>query len=282
MQQRIDRATTALMNWVQQNSSFKEAADLYRDIFVITEQALAKIKPALVFYQDLVQQALIQKTPILAQDALFPINPIDFADIARKMGEAFSKASKKEFPYQNLTALPQFSPKNLPFLLPLLLQNKTDFIVDFAQNSTYNIEAIYLYLKSIVVPFVVATATPYQKQIMQDAHSLVCPFCGSSAHYAILIKENGSRELFCALCHSRWSMPRITCCYCGNSDAQTQSIFYVDNKAGHRADVCFKCRRYIKTSNERILGYKVIPEIEDVITIELDTIAAREGFSKEG
>ncbi|MCL2474535.1 MAG: formate dehydrogenase accessory protein FdhE [Chloroflexi bacterium] len=282
MQQRIDKATATLRSWVQQNSAFKEAADLYQDIFVITEQALSKIKPALVFSAELVAQTLNKQMPILASNQSFPIDPKDFRDITTQIGEAFSRASQKEFPYQKLLALPQFSDENLANLLPLLLQNQTDFIVDFAQNSSYNLEAVYLYVQSIITPFVTATAKPYYQSILQKGHGNVCPFCGSAARYAVLTKKNGGRELFCALCHSRWSTLRITCCYCGNSDAQTQSIFYLHNDAGRRADVCFKCRRYIKTSNERLLGYEVIPEIEDVITMELDAIATKEGLSKEG
>jgi|GEM_PF-2944323 len=281
MQQRIDRATAVLRSWVQQNSAFKEAADLYQDIFVITEQALSKIKPALAFSTEFIEQALTKQTPILAPNDPFTIKPKDFRDISTQIGKAFSRAAQKEFPYQKLLNCRQFSDENLANLLPLLLQNQTDFIADFAKDSGYNIETIYLYVQSIMTPFVTVAAAPYYHQILQKNHSNACPFCGSAARYAVLTKKNGSRELFCALCHSRWSTLRITCCYCGNNDVQTQSIFYLNDDASHRADVCFKCHRYIKTSNERLLGYEVIPEIEDVITMELDAVAAKEGFSKE-
>ena len=135
MQQRIDKATATLRSWVQQNSAFKEAADLYQDIFVITEQALSKIEPALVFSTEFVTQALAKQIPILAPNQPFPISPKDFKDITTQIGEAFGKAAQKEFPYQKLLALPQFNNENLVNLLSLLLQNQTDFIVDFAQSS---------------------------------------------------------------------------------------------------------------------------------------------------
>ena len=54
--------------------------------------------------------------------------------------------------------------------------------------------------------------------------------------------------------------------------------FHIEEDSAHRADVCDKCHRYLKTTNERASDKEVIPQVENVTTIALDYLADKEGF----
>lgn len=263
------------------NQSLAKIAELHQQIFTITEQALSKIKPVLVFTEEEIKQALLKQKAILNEQAPFPLPKDKFDQVAKELGESFNALALKLFPYQNLLSLPQFKEQKLKYLLADLLQNKTAFLQEFSEkNSDCNLETVYLYVRSMLVPFVAATAAPYREHIKQKGSGLLCPFCGSEPNYAVLDKESGTRYLCCPLCHSTWPISRATCYHCGNTDQQSLAIFHLDDQAARRADVCHKCQHYIKTSNERLLGESVIPQIEDIITMELDIVAAQEGFIK--
>lgn len=105
-----------------------------------------------------------------------------------------------------------------------------------------------------------------------------CPFCGGLPKISQLQKESGKRLLACHLCWTKWSVHRVGCPYCGNTSNETLSYFYAGGNRGYRADVCNVCKKYIKTVDENALGRETIPEVEDIITYHLDTLAISEGY----
>jgi FdhE protein len=106
-----------------------------------------------------------------------------------------------------------------------------------------------------------------------------CPVCGSRAGMAELSGEEGKRSLFCSACTFRWAFKRLQCPFCGNDEVETLSYF-VAGEGATRVDTCTVCSRYIKTRDSRKGNADVPLDVEDLLTIHLDLLAAREGFER--
>jgi len=112
-------------------------------------------------------------------------------------------------------------------------------------------------------------------QVLTDS----CPICGGTPLMAKLRREDGKRILECSLCRTQWAFKRLRCPFCGNEDADTLGFFFVE-EATYRVDKCDRCQRYIKTVDERKkpeAGLRAL-SVEDVATLYLDMLAAREGY----
>jgi FdhE protein len=106
-----------------------------------------------------------------------------------------------------------------------------------------------------------------------------CPVCGSRAGMAEIAGDEGKRFLSCSACSFRWAYKRLQCPFCGNEDTGRLSYF-VAGDGPTRVDTCTACSRYIKTRDSRTGNGDVPLEIEDLLTIHLDLLAAREGFER--
>jgi len=106
-----------------------------------------------------------------------------------------------------------------------------------------------------------------------------CPVCGSRAGMAELAGNEGKRYLCCSTCTFRWPFKRIQCPYCGNEETEKLSYF-VAGDGPSRVDTCKACSRYIKTRDSRKGNADVPMDIEDLLTIHLDLLAAKEGFER--
>ena len=112
-----------------------------------------------------------------------------------------------------------------------------------------------------------------------------CPVCGNYPAIEKLRKEDGRRILRCGFCGTEWHHKRIMCPFCGNEDHNSLRYFFIDEdstteKSAFRVDVCDKCKRYIKTLDERKLPQSEKPDLylENLNTIYLDVLAQRDGY----
>ena len=107
-----------------------------------------------------------------------------------------------------------------------------------------------------------------------------CPICGNEPRMIRLERETGRRILECSLCYTQWIFKVLECPFCGNNAQETLRFFFLEDDSPHRVDVCDKCKRYIKTVDERKLGEerKAILRVENIATLHLDLLAEREGF----
>lgn len=112
-----------------------------------------------------------------------------------------------------------------------------------------------------------------------------CPICGSYPAIEKLRRDDGKRILRCSLCGIEWYHKRIMCPFCGNEDHNSLRYFFIEEdspteKAAFRVDVCDKCKRYIKTLDERKLPESEKPDLylENLNTIYLDVLAQKDGY----
>jgi FdhE protein len=106
-----------------------------------------------------------------------------------------------------------------------------------------------------------------------------CPVCGSRAGMAELSGEEGRRQLCCSACTFRWPFKRLQCPFCGNEDVE-KLAYFVAGDGATRVDSCKACSRYIKTRDSRKGNADVPLDVEDLLTMHLDLLAAREGLER--
>ncbi len=112
-----------------------------------------------------------------------------------------------------------------------------------------------------------------------------CPLCGSLPAMEKLRREDGKRILWCSLCGTQWHYKRIMCPFCGNEDHNTLRYFFTEgdsssDKGPFRVDVCDKCKKYIKTIDERKMPENETPDFskENINTLYLDILAQKDGY----
>lgn len=107
-----------------------------------------------------------------------------------------------------------------------------------------------------------------------------CPVCGQPPLIAELAGQEGVRMLTCSFCHARYRAPRLMCAFCGERDQAKLPFFTVAEEPGYRVDLCTTCKRYIKTIDFRNLDRVAVPLLDDLESLALDLVAAREGYDR--
>lgn len=107
-----------------------------------------------------------------------------------------------------------------------------------------------------------------------------CPVCGSHPAMAYLRKDDGKRILWCQFCGTEWSFMRIKCPFCSNEDQNSLRYFFTDEKSPYRVYLCDKCKRYVKTVDQRKIeeGKDFDLGWENLQTFAMDLVAQKEGF----
>ncbi len=107
-----------------------------------------------------------------------------------------------------------------------------------------------------------------------------CPICGSSPAMAYFRKDDGKRILWCQFCSTQWSFLRLKCPFCSNEDQETLRYFFTEEDDHHKVYVCDKCKKYVKTIDQRKMENPDDLDLgwENHNTLALDLVAEKEGF----
>jgi hypothetical protein len=109
-------------------------------------------------------------------------------------------------------------------------------------------------------------------------HEGRCPVCGSLPHFSYLSKNHGKRMLSCSFCNHTWSIERICCPFCGNLEKESLRIVTLEQEPGIRADICKKCKQYIKIMDLREVESSGFSALDDLGTLHVDIRLQEEGF----
>ncbi len=106
-----------------------------------------------------------------------------------------------------------------------------------------------------------------------------CYICGTGASLAELQGNNQIKHLRCGQCGADWPIRRLQCACCNSEDHRTLGYFTTGKKEETiRAEVCEKCRGYLKV----IVSFSPSPAemltVEDLATLQLDYIAQARGY----
>jgi len=135
---------------------------------------------------------------------------------------------------------------------------------------------------SLAKPLFEVTAGELRNKVKDDFWwKNYCPVCGSEPFMAKIQSGDGMRILSCSLCGMEWRFSRVKCPFCNNEDQKSLKFFYYHEKDPHRLYVCDKCKRYIKTVDERKIhkGKRIDLVFEDMVTLYLDTLAQERGYA---
>lgn len=107
-----------------------------------------------------------------------------------------------------------------------------------------------------------------------------CPVCGSPPAFAYLRKEDGKRILWCQFCETEWSFMRLKCPFCSNEDQNSLRYFFTEEESFYRVDVCDRCKKYLKTIDQRKMPDpdKLLLYRESIQTLSLDLLAKKDGY----
>lgn len=109
----------------------------------------------------------------------------------------------------------------------------------------------------------------------------VCPICGTIPDLAVL-KDDGQRFLHCSLCGYYWLFPRLVCPFCQTDVQDELGYFEADAMPKVRINFCRVCKGYIKTFDLRESAEEFQPELEQILSLQLDLQAEQEGFRPGG
>jgi FdhE protein len=110
-----------------------------------------------------------------------------------------------------------------------------------------------------------------------------CPTCGGRPWIAVRRSasdmDGAQRFLGCALCAAEWEVGRSRCPSCGEEDPYRLPSFRSDRHSAVRIEACETCRGYVK-SLDATLDARVIPEVDELLSLSMDLWAQEQGFSR--
>jgi FdhE protein len=110
-----------------------------------------------------------------------------------------------------------------------------------------------------------------------------CELCGGQPwigwRRAPAPSEGALRFLGCALCGHERALGRICCPACGEEDPHKLPAFTSPRHPAVRLEACASCRRYLK-SIDLTVDARVVPEVDDLVSIAMDLWAADEGWTR--
>jgi len=256
----------------KQSPQISELIDFFYQTYQLQNQHAGQISPTLHLTKDKAIQKL-QEGKYLFDGIPWAVNADIFRNIANNLIATLKAQNGKseglEKAIANISA-------PIPSKLPELLKNATKTGIDLTETEK---EALGYILWQTLRVFYRKEAEQFSAiDYTQYWAKHTCPVCGGLPKISQLQKDSGRRFLSCHLCWTKWSVHRIGCPYCGNTSNETLSYFYSGGNRGYRADVCNICKKYIKTVDENSLGRETLPEVEDIITYHLDTMALSEGY----
>lgn len=266
---------------IQRKPMYKEALSVYRELLGFLDE----IEPEIVYEaKDASVRALKAREgfPLFSRGDL-PIDHEGAASLFQRLLEHLSRTKRKDREALKMTLQRVESNPNLvKEVITAFLSGDEATITTMAQEVT---------LSPMVVKFLAHMALgPSMKYLRESATEGIrdytwnygyCPLCGSSPDVACF-NDEGKRFLHCELCGYEWHYPRLKCPFCGEERAKELGYFTSEEEEGYRVDFCKKCKRYIKTLDMRLIGSPAPLEVENLITLHLDMLAHKQGFSSSG
>ncbi len=107
-----------------------------------------------------------------------------------------------------------------------------------------------------------------------------CPVCGAPPVAGVVLGNDRSRQLACALCATRWHLPRVRCAACNASDALSY-LSLEGGPAGVQAEACDHCHTYLKLL-DLLHEPAAEPVADDAASIVLDLLMGERGHRRAG
>jgi formate dehydrogenase maturation protein FdhE len=110
-----------------------------------------------------------------------------------------------------------------------------------------------------------------------------CPFCGGApwiaSRRAQPNADGAERWLGCAYCGTEWMTNRLRCPVCAEENPDKLPSFRSDRHPAARIEACENCRYYVK-SLDLTIDARLVPEVDDLVSLAMDLWAAEQGFTR--
>jgi len=210
---------------------------------------------------------------------------VEFDDLLERMCCILTKgAADKNLAVERLLEAEKAGEVSLEDLTLMVITRDGECLERICEKVGGGKEEVVFIATVLVAPLLRVCARSLRRKVdLDQVQTDRCPICGGTPLMAKLRREDGKRMLECSLCNTQWMFKRLRCPFCSNEDADTLGFFFVE-EATYRVDKCDKCKRYIKTVDERKKpegGLRAL-SVEDVATLYLDMLAAKEGYQGIG
>lgn len=262
-------------------------------IFDVQRQFAEQITPGLFLSQDSIQEKLSNGLPIFAGEEL-TIQPDIFRELTKSIACIYqsskqnegAKRSFRENKQEEINTLlesSEFKDNNIQIFVENLIHHQEEFLTNLVSKTGLDKETLFSLFQIVLIPFYEKNAEPFRDKIDETQwYSGFCPICGALPLMGKLRQEDGRRILMCSLCRTEWAFPRLQCPFCHNTDQKHLRYFYIEEEPAYRLNVCEKCKGYIKSVDERILGRGAVLPVEDIVTFQLNILAEEKGYTKGG
>lgn len=261
-------------------TGYTELLDLYEKIFSAQEDSKKDIIiKDYTITPDTLALKMKEKFP-LADPAEFNIDAEASVKLFRRICEILSGANPELAElFNNIIKASEDNKFDMQALFCALLDDKTGVYQKIAEELKIEITIIDFLIYNSVKPSLQMFAEKISSYLDKEDKwgKGYCPVCGSPAVLSSLENE-GKRYLHCSFCWHKWASDRIYCPFCENKDQETLHYYEFENEEEHRADVCDKCKKYIKTVDTRKLSRLMYPPLEHIATSHIDIKIKETGY----
>ncbi len=268
----------------QRNCLPTELLDLVAQVFEIQARARQEAGVVLPPESELAgPEQRAQGAPVLVRDR-FPFDreqakalAVRFLDLLDSLGEPIGPAAK------TVRAALDDAGLDLDAAFDQYLEGRTDIVDLWGERTPEAPRILSFLIQASMSPSLAAAAAalagspsdPQQTEIWRHGH---CPLCGSLPLLGELRDKEGFKYMTCSFCSHAYRVPRLSCTFCGEDDSEKLVFFTVDEEPGYRVEVCKSCSRYVKVADFRKLDRQTMPLLDDLESLALDILAAREGY----
>lgn len=257
---------------------------LFQEVFNVQYQAERKLSSEKLYPPISKEQAdkrIGQGLPLIDPDR-FRFGESELYELLQKIGSILAKyGAGGNSAAERLLEAQESGQVSLEELARKALADDVEYFRQVSGEIGEGKEEVLLLVTILVAPFVRACAISLRQGVNWDSmQAKRCPICGGAPLMAKLREGDGKRILECSLCNTQWAFKRLRCPFCGNEDQDGLGFFFTEKEGAYRLDKCDKCRRYIKTVDERrkAEGKLRALAVEDVATLYLDMLAEEEGY----
>ncbi len=260
---------------------YTEMLNLYENIFAAQEDSRKDIIIKDVKLSDEILSLKIKEKFPLIDPAEFQIDAESSAKLFKKICGIISGQNQKvsESAGRIIKAIDE---KKIDYrnVFTAFFENKTELLKKISEDFSIDDNIINFIIYNSIKPSLNKFADHISSRLDKEEKwgKGYCPICGSPAILSVFEKE-GKRFLYCSFCWYKWASERIYCPYCENIDHDTIHYYDFENEEEHRADVCDKCKKYIKTVDTRKLDRLMYPPLEHVATAHIDIRLKEMGFT---
>ncbi|MBK5092400.1 MAG: formate dehydrogenase accessory protein FdhE [Actinobacteria bacterium] len=272
----------AVKRYVEMYPEMTDVIEMYGAIMELQQETLGKVTCDVSLDAKMAEAKLSEGTPLIDPYEL-DIDAERFRALVFDIARIVDEKSPEGFPHRvEIEKWEGLEPGNVPVTRDLVIAGE-ELEIGVAWESSEDIKLVSNITWEALAPSYMKCGRMHESLIEQSLWQRgACPVCGTRPLMGVFRKEDGLWLLECALCHTRWNVQRARCPFCDEGEQGSLEYLYVGDDRSHRVQYCSACRSYVKTVDMRDSDLDAVLPLEDIATIRLDKVAAKEGLRPAG